>query len=83
MDLSNSAARLTTSAVAIAPRHHRRLRVRNVNIQQGCHSRIARRLLGGFGFAGGVDQVCFNRALRADNGPVNIGPAATSHYAIW
>jgi hypothetical protein len=42
MDLSNSAARLTTSAVAIAPSHHRRLRVRNVNIQQGCHSRIDR-----------------------------------------
>jgi hypothetical protein len=32
MDLSNGAARLATSAVAIAPRHHRRPRVRNVNI---------------------------------------------------
>ncbi len=32
MGLSNSAARLATSAVAIAPSHHRRLRVRNVNI---------------------------------------------------
>jgi hypothetical protein len=32
MDLSNSAATLTTSAVAIAPSHHHRLRVRNVNI---------------------------------------------------
>jgi hypothetical protein len=29
---SNSAATLNTSAVAIAPSHHRRLRVRNVNI---------------------------------------------------
>jgi probable addiction module antidote protein len=32
MDLSHSAARLATSAVAIAPSHHRRLRVRYVNI---------------------------------------------------
>jgi len=32
MGLSNSAARLTTRAVVIAPSHHRRLRVRNVNI---------------------------------------------------
>src|ERR1700733_9316087 len=32
MGLSNSAARLTTRAVVIAPSHHRRLRVRNVSI---------------------------------------------------
>jgi hypothetical protein len=32
VDLSNRAAKRTTSAVAIAPSHHRRLRVRNVNI---------------------------------------------------
>src|ERR1700730_3992976 len=32
MGLSNSAARLTTRAMVIAPSHHRRLRVRNVSI---------------------------------------------------
>jgi hypothetical protein len=42
---------------------------------QGCHSRIAGRLLGGFGVADGVDQVRFNQALRVNNGPLNIGAA--------
>ncbi len=47
MGLSNSAARLTTSAAAIAPpSHHRRPRVRNVTIDAGCHSRIAREAAG-------------------------------------
>jgi hypothetical protein len=64
MGLSNSAARLTTSAVAIAPSHHRRLRVRNVNIgarmPQPDRAPAVRRLR----VADGVDQVCFNRALK-------------------
>jgi hypothetical protein len=49
MDLSNSAARLTTSAVAIAPSHHRRLRVRNVNIDARMPQPDPGRLLGGLG----------------------------------
>src|SRR6185436_14290653 len=63
MGLSNSAARLATSAAAIAPpNHHRRPRVRNVTIDAGCHSRIARQLPG---VADGVDQVRLQSALRA------------------
>jgi hypothetical protein len=56
MGLSNTAARLATSAAAIAPpSHHRRLRVRNVTIDAGCHSRTAP--VGGRPVTDGIDQV--------------------------
>src|SRR5262249_48130513 len=67
-DLSNTAARLTTSAVAIAPpSHHRRPRVRNITID----SRMPqpdRAPAGGRQAADGGDHVRFNRALWAANG---------------
>ena len=67
MGLSNTAARLATSAAAIAPpSHHRCPRVRNVTIDAGCHSRIARRQAGVE--SDGVDQVRFDRAITMISG---------------
>src|ERR1700677_2628339 len=75
MGLSNSAARLTTSPVAIAPSHHRRLRVRNVNIDARMPQPGRAPAVGRPRVADGVDQVRFNRALRVDSGTLNIGAA--------
>src|ERR1700722_1670155 len=75
MDLSNSAATLTTSAVAIAPSHHRRLRVRNVNIDARMPQPDRAPAVGRLRVADGVGQVCLNRALGVDSGPLNIGAA--------
>jgi hypothetical protein len=74
MDLSNSAARLTTSAVAIAPTHHRRLRVRNVNIGARMPQPDRAPAAGRPRVVDGVDQVRFNRALRVDSGPLTSVP---------
>jgi hypothetical protein len=74
MDLSNSAARLTTSAVAIAPSHHHRLRVRNVDIHARMPQPDGAPAVGRLRVADGVDQVRFSRALRVDSG-LNIGAA--------
>jgi len=63
MGLSNSAARLATSAVAIAPSHHRRPLVRNVNIDARM-PQPDRAPADGRRVADGVDQVRFDRALR-------------------
>jgi hypothetical protein len=59
MDLSNSAATLTTSAVAIAPSHHHRLRVRNVNIHARMPQPDGAPAVGRLRVADGVDQVRF------------------------
>src|SRR5476649_1207531 len=75
MELSNSAAKLTTSAVAIAPSHHRRLRVRNVNILARMPQPDRAPAVGRLRVADAVDQLRFNRALRVDNGPLNMGAA--------
>jgi hypothetical protein len=75
VDLNNSAAGLTTSAVAIAPSHHRRQRVRNVNIAARMPQPDRAPAVGRLRVADGVDQVRFNRALRVDSDPLNIGAA--------
>jgi hypothetical protein len=64
MEVSNGAARLTISAVAIAPSHHRRFRVRNVNIHTRMPQPDRAPAVGRLRVADGVDQVCFNRALK-------------------
>jgi hypothetical protein len=73
MELSNGAARLTTSAVAIAPSHHRRLRVRNVNIHARMPQPDRAPAVGRLQVADGVGQVCCNRALRVDRSPCGNG----------
>src|SRR6185437_2361960 len=64
MDLSKGAAKLATSAVAIVPSHHRRPRVRNVNIDARM-PQPDRAPAGEHRVADGLDQVRFNRALRS------------------
>ncbi len=69
MGLSNTAATLTTSDVAIAPSHQRRPRIRNVNIDARMPQPDLAAAVGRLRVAGDVDQVRFNPALRVDSGP--------------
>jgi len=59
MDLSNGATTLANSAATIAPSHHRRPRVRDVDIGARM-PQPDRALDGGLRRAGGLDQVHFN-----------------------
>jgi hypothetical protein len=72
MDLSHSAATLAISAVAIAPSHHRRLRVGNVNIDARMPQPDRAPAVGRLRVADGVDQVRFNRALQVESGPMSF-----------
>jgi len=60
--------------VAIAPSHHRRLRVRNVNIHARMPQPDRSPTVGWLRVAVGVDEV---------RGPLNRCRSATSHYAQW
>jgi hypothetical protein len=84
VDLSDSAAKLMTSAVAIAPSHHHRLRVPNVNIHARMPQPDRAPTVGRLRIADAVDQVRFSRALRVDSSPLNIGAAAQLRVMpIW
>lgn len=61
--------------MAIAPSHHHRLRVRNVNIHARMPQPDGAPAVGRLRVAEGVDQVRFNRARRVDSSPLNIGAA--------